>query len=167
MSKMDRSGLTNKRCHTRLARLSDVAQIVTAVCSLRAELRGVASVEATPEAEDVCRRIIEGQSPGVIFVACTEDQQLVGIITLSIQEAIRVGGSYGLIQELWVHAEHRSHAVGARLIEAVEDYCRKEGLGNIEVGLPGRSFPNYQQTYNFYQRCGFVEQGPRMRKVSK
>jgi branched-chain amino acid aminotransferase len=164
---MDQSRMTNQGFHTRLARLSDITQIVKAVCSLRAELRGVISVEATPEAEDVCRRIIEGRSSGAIFVACTEDERLAGIVTLSIQEAIRVGGSYGLIQELWVHPEHRNNAVGARLIEAVEDYCRKEGLGNIEVGLPGRSFPQHQQTYNFYQRCGFVEQGPRMRKVSK
>lgn len=159
--------MTDQRYHTRLARLSDTPQIVNGVCSLRAEIRGVASIEPTPEAEAVCRRIIEGQSPGAIFVACSDDQQLIGLVTLSIQEAIRVGGSYGLIQELWVHPEHRSYAIGAGLVEAVESYCRKEGLGNIEVGLPSQHFPQHQRTYRFYQRCGFVEQGPRMRKVSK
>ena len=94
----------------------------------------------------------------------TDEASLIGVITLTIQEAIHVGGAYVLIQDLWVHPNYRSHGVGAKLIEAVETYSRERKLTDLEVCLPRHRFPNFPRTYHFYESCGFAEIGPRMRK---
>ena len=150
----------------RRAEERDVGQIVAAIEALLSELRDTPSVALPSEAEATCRRLIRGQAAGTILVADREEEGfgLVGVLTLSVPQAIHTAGPYSLIQELWVAPHHRSEGVGAALIEAAEEYCRKRGLSNLEVCLPSRLFPRLPATYRFYESCGFVEVGPRMRK---
>ena len=52
-------------------------------------------------AETLCERFINGDAAGTILVAAAEtDELLLGVLTLSIQEALRAGGPYAEIQEL-------------------------------------------------------------------
>ena len=150
----------------RPARLEDVTQIIAAIGALLGELRGTTDTSLPTGAEITCARIIDGRAIGAIFVAYlpAEQASLIGVIALTIQEAIHVGGPYVLIQDLLVHPHYRSHRVGAGLIGAAETYCRERKLTNLEVCLPRHHFPNLPRTYHFYESCGFAEIGPRMRK---
>ncbi len=143
----------------------DIPGVLEAVRQLLEELRGVPGIQLPDGAEAVCRRTIEGRTRGAIFVATSgHNSQLVGVLCLSVQEAIHVGGTYGLIQDLWVSPAYRSDGVGAALVAAAESYCRQHRIGNIEVCLPSHRFPRLPRTHSFYQSCGFIELGPRMRK---
>ncbi|MCC5637007.1 GNAT family N-acetyltransferase [Nostoc sp. CHAB 5844] len=157
------------RYQIRPAQLTDVSALVLSISSLIAELRGVSEIQLPTESTEVCQRIIQGHSSGAIFIAHLEqeDHSILGLITLTVQEAIHVGGTYGLIQELWVHPAYRNQTIGENLIRSVEMYCRQQGLSQIEVGLPNFSFHNFSSTHHFYQKSGFLDSGSRMRKMLK
>lgn len=154
------------RFRVREARSQDVARVIAGVESLLAELRGMPDTALPSGAEDVCRRTVGGRLPGAIFVAesSSDKDRLAGLVSLTVQESIHAGGPYALIQDLWVHQSDRSNGVGAALIQAVESYCRKHQLTNLEVCLPKYHFSNLPGTSAFYTACGFSEVGPRMRK---
>lgn len=151
----------------RPAQLTDIPALVVSISSLIAELRGVSEFQLPAEAKEVCQRLIQGDSPGAIFVANSvgDNHSILGLITLTVQEAIHVAGAYALIQELWVHPDHRNQNIGEKLIQAVEIYCRQQGLSRIEVGLPTYDFHSFSSTYHFYQKSGFLDFGCRMRKM--
>jgi branched-chain amino acid aminotransferase len=111
--------------------------------------------------------VIEGKYPGAIFVANPQgdNHSILGLITLTVQEAIHVESSYVLIQELWVHPDRRSQNIGDNLMQAVETYSRQQGISRIEVCLPTHEFPTFSSTYHFYQKSKFHDFGPRMRKM--
>ncbi|QES51449.1 hypothetical protein DEJ50_30000 [Streptomyces venezuelae] len=87
---------------------------------------------------------------------------VVDLLTWSRQTALRVGGDYFLIQELWTHPAWRSLDIAARLMVTLRKRARAAGLPRIEVGLPGPSFPAFARTEAYYLREGFREIGPRM-----
>ncbi|MEK6303220.1 MAG: GNAT family N-acetyltransferase [Acidobacteriota bacterium] len=157
------------RFRVRAAQGQDVARVIAGIESLLAELRGVSDITLPAGAESVCLRTIGADLPGAIFVAelTSGDDHLIGLVSLTVQEAIHTGGPYALIQDLWVHQRHRSHGVGAALIEAVENYCRKHELTDLEVCLPKYHFAELPRTSAFYRACGFSDVGPRMRKELK
>ena len=78
--------------------------------------------------------------------------------------AIHVPGRYGTIQDLWVHPDWRSRAVGRKLLAAFFELAREEGARRIEVGLPRESFEKIAATEAFYLANGFRHLGPRMRR---
>lgn len=162
------NGGTNgtRGCRVRPALREDIPGILGGIRTLLEELRGVPGIQLPDGARQVCERIIDGRSRGAIFVAypSSGEQQIVGLLSITVQDAIHFGGPYALIQYLWVHSEYRSHGVGAGLMAAVEGFCREHRLPNLEVCLPSLRFQNLPRTYNFYQENGFVELGPRMRK---
>ncbi len=151
----------------RPAQLTDIPALVASIGSLLAELKGVPEFQLPAASASVCQRLIEGKYPGTIFVASSqgENHSILGLITLTMQEAIHVGGAYGLIQELWVHPDHRSQTIGENLIQAVETYSHQQGISRIEVCLSTHDFPSFSSTHHFYQKSGFLDFGPRMRKM--
>lgn len=86
-----------------------------------------------------------------------------GVILLNSCAAIYAGGIFGEITELYVQPEYRSQGLAARLIEAAEALGRARGWTRLEVGAPSQ--PAWQRTLSFYQRSGFLETGPRLRKL--
>ena len=150
----------------RSAELTDIPGVIAGVGSLLAELKGVSEFQLPASSAEICQRLIEGKYPGTIFVANLpgNHDSILGLITLTVQEAIHVGASYILIQELWVHPDHRSQNIGENLIQAVETYCEQKGLARIEVCLPTHEFPGFSNTHHFYQKSGFEDFGPRMLK---
>lgn len=150
----------------RLAREEDVPAVLEGVRSLLAELRGLPELRLPDGAREVCERLVRGEAPGAVFVAPPGEggSGVWGLLSITVQEAIHHGGPYVLIQDLWVHPDGRSRSVGAQLVEALELYCREHGYADIEVGLPPPSFAGLPGTHRFYQRCGFAEVGPRLRK---
>ncbi|XIA63646.1 GNAT family N-acetyltransferase [Bradyrhizobium sp. TZ2] len=111
----------------------------------------------------VFNRLADEPEAGAIFVSIDEDDQIVGLITLGISEAIRVGGRYATIQELWVHRNYRGSSIGASLVREALAYCEERNLDRVEVGLPSITFPAIRQVEEFYKAAGFDTVGPRMR----
>ena len=149
----------------RRAKLGDTPGILLGIEALLSELRGTAASLA-PSTESLCRRIITGDAGGIILV-CTlpqNNEKVIGVLGLSIQEALHLGGAYALIQELWVDRDYRSYGIGKTLIDECVRYCRENEMSTLEVGLPRDQFATLSSTWKFYESCGFSGLGPRMRR---
>jgi GNAT superfamily N-acetyltransferase len=94
------------------------------------------------------------------FVACREDGEIVGILTLSKSAAIYAGGCFGELAEFFVMEPYRSSGVGRKLVEAVMAFGRDQDWQILEVSAPDQ--PRWQRSVNFYQSMGFEEVGPRL-----
>jgi len=147
----------------RAAGVDDVAAVAAAVSQLLVELSGGGPDAA--KLEETTRELAGDGEKGALLVAeAGGEDGIVGVLAASWQHAIHVPGRYGTIQDLWVHPDWRSRAVGRGLIDAFCELCRREGAKRIEVGLPRESFENIGATEAFYLANGFEHLGPRMRR---
>lgn len=148
------------RWRLREASGDDVAAVAAAVGELLEELGGRQPAAAELEAE--VQALLEEPQAATLLLA-EAGGALVGVLGASWQRAIHVPGHYALIQDLWVHRDWRSRAIGAELVLALAELARERGVGRIEVGLPRESFAAIAATTAFYSRNGFEPLGPRMR----
>ena len=95
------------------------------------------------------------------FLAKTEDDRVVGISTLVETFAIYAGGSYGVIDEMYVDPEFRSAGVGKMLIDAVKEFGREKNWLRVDVTAPPEE--QWKRTVRFYEKQGFVFTGPKLR----
>jgi GNAT superfamily N-acetyltransferase len=141
----------------------DVPAVAAAVAELLVELSG--GGPDTTELEEATRKLVADKVEGTLLVAETGDEgEIVGVLAASWQHAIHVPGRYGTIQDLWVHPQWRSRAIGRDLVEAYCEIARREGAMRLEVGLPRESFAAIEATEAFYRANGFEPLGPRMRR---
>jgi len=146
----------------RAASGEDAAGVAAAVEALLIELGGE---RPSPAAlEESARHLAEDPDAGVLLVA-EHEGELVGILAASWQFALHVPGRYGTIQDLWVHPEWRSRALGRDLIVALVREATEAGVPRLEVGLPQASFAQLPATERFYRENGFTPLGPRMRRI--
>lgn len=146
----------------RTATEEDAAAVATAVEALLIELGGERpSVAALQEG---ARTLAADPRAGALLVAESEGA-IVGILAASWQYAIHVPGHYGTIQDLWVHPEWRSQALGHELILALVRQATEKGVPRLEVGLPQEGFAQLAATERFYRENGFTPLGPRMRRL--
>jgi len=96
----------------------------------------------------------------VAFIAYDGDQAA-GVITLVECFAIYAGGSFGIINELYVAPEYRSRKIGRQLLETVKDFGRSRGWKRIDVTAPPG--PRWERTVRFYEREGFLFTGPKLK----
>ena len=149
-------------CKVRPASHADVPAIVAGLGELLVELGGKPA--ATSALEETARALISDPGAGVLLVA--ENQgEIVGVLGVSWQIAIRIPGSYGLIQELWVHPAWRGMRVGGDLMIALFEIASQRQIARLEVGLPSERFANLGATEAFYMNNGFTPIGMRMRRV--
>ncbi|GGX57499.1 GNAT family N-acetyltransferase [Saccharospirillum salsuginis] len=149
------------------ARTDDIDNIIHSIEQLLEELSGKTGIQLYQNSYEWCRRVIEDPSLGAIIV-CRQKRSaksLVGVITLSISNAIRVPKPYAVIEELWVDPAYRSVGVGASLLDEAMKFAEKSVLSRLEVGLPPFGFPNYTATEQFYGRNGFSPVGARMKRI--
>jgi GNAT superfamily N-acetyltransferase len=140
---------------------ADVPAVAAAVGELLVELSG--GGPAAAELEEATRELAGDRGAGALLVA-EAGGEIVGVLAASWQHAIHVPGRYGTIQDLWVHPDWRSRAIGSDLIAAFCDLAREEGAKRIEVGLPRETFAGIGATEAFYRANGFEHLGPRMRR---
>jgi GNAT superfamily N-acetyltransferase len=145
-----------------MATHADVPAVVGAVREMLFELGG--TPPGAVDLKDAALAILDDGEAGALFVAETEDE-LVGVLGVSWQTAIRVPGPYGLIQELWVTPTWRKQAIGRDLLAALFELALQRRVTRIEVGLPSERFPSLPATEAFYRANGFSEIGMRMRRV--
>lgn len=153
-------GVANARI--RAAREDDAPAVAVAVEALLIELGGERpSVAALQEG---ARNLATDPQAGALLVA-ESGGSIVGILAASWQYAIHVPGHYGTVQDLWVHPEWRSRALGHELILALVEQATEKGVPRLEVGLPQESFAQLAATERFYRENGFTPLGPRMRRL--
>jgi ribosomal protein S18 acetylase RimI-like enzyme len=140
----------------------DVPAVIASVGELLVELGG--KPLATPALAETAHALIDDGSAGVVLVA-EQGHELVGIIGVSWQVAMRIPGRYGVIQELWVKPEFRYMKIGADLLRALVEVADKQGVERIEVGLPSERYPALDATEAFYINNGFTQIGMRMRRL--
>jgi GNAT superfamily N-acetyltransferase len=142
---------------------ADVPTAAAGVAELLVELGG----EGPPavELERAVAELAADREKGALLVAEVEGEGIVGVLAASWQFAVHVPGRYGTIQDLWVHPDWRSKAIGRDLLAAYFELAKGEGARRVEVGLPRDDFPSLRATEGFYLANGFVNLGPRMRRV--
>jgi GNAT superfamily N-acetyltransferase len=146
----------------RAATVDDAPAVASAVEELLIELGGE---RPSPTAlEEGARRLAEDPSAGALLVA-EDEGRVVGILAASWQYAIHVPGRYGTIQDLWVHPDWRSRALGRELVLALVREAADVGVPRLEVGLPQESFAGLDATERFYRENDFTPLGPRMRRL--
>jgi GNAT superfamily N-acetyltransferase len=148
--------------HIREAVHADVPSIAIAVRELLIELGADPTLPAA--LEEPARALIEDGSLGVLLIA-EEADQIVGVLGVSWQVAIRVPGRYGLIQELWVHPSWRGRTIGSDLLAALFKLARRQQVKRLEVGLPSERFAHVAATEAFYLNSGFQAIETRMRRL--
>lgn len=141
---------------------ADVPAIVVGINSLLEELGGKPS--PADVLEQTAHTLVDDGNAGVLLVA-ENLNEIVGVLAVSWQIAMRVPGRYGLIQELWVHPAFRGMAIGGHLVVALFDIARSQGIRRLEVGLPSERFPHLGATEAFYVDNGFATIGTRMRRL--
>jgi GNAT superfamily N-acetyltransferase len=140
----------------------DVPTIAIAVRELLIELGGEPTLPAALEAP--AHALVDDGSLGVLLLA-EEAGQIVGVLGVSWQFAIRIPGRYGLIQELWVHPSWRGRTIGGDLLVALLKLARRQQVTRLEVGLPSERFAHLAATEAFYVNNGFTTIGTRMRRL--
>ena len=96
-----------------------------------------------------------------VFAALDERDEPVGLITLAECFAIYAGGSYGIINELYVSPPYRSKGVGKQLLDIVKETAAKKNWLRIDVVAPLE--PKWGRTVRFYEREGFTHAGPKLK----
>jgi GNAT superfamily N-acetyltransferase len=151
------------KCQVRTATEADAPAVADAVGQLLVELSG--GGPAAAELEAATRELVRDGEMGALLVADGGGEDgIVGVLAASWQHAVHVPGRYGTIQDLWVHPDWRSKAVGHDLVEAFCELAREAGASRIEVGLPREDFERIGATEAFYRANEFEHLGPRMRR---
>lgn len=142
----------------RKANNSDAHTIALMVAKLLTELGGT-----SVEEHSFTNVVIECMDTDLYnaFLAFYENDECIGIISVSQSRAVYAGGTFGIIQELYVQPEVRSLHIGQKLIKTVVDYGIKQQWKRIEVGAPNPL--NWHRTIDFYVREGFIAIGPRLK----
>jgi ribosomal protein S18 acetylase RimI-like enzyme len=151
------------KCEVREATEADAPAVAAAIAELLVELSG--GGPPTEDLEKATAELVRDRGMGALLVAeAGGEDGIVGVLAASWQHAVHVPGRYGTIQDLWVHPDWRSRAVGHELVEAFCQVARGEGAKRIEVGLPREDFERIGATTAFYRANGFEHLGPRMRR---
>jgi len=137
----------------------DQAELIGKMISaLLAELSGEPDrVDRAP-----CARQVLGL-PTVTGLLAWRGDRLVGVLMLNECAAIYAGGRFGEITELYVVPDDRSTRVAAALVAAALRAAGDKGWRRIEVGAPDQ--PAWARTLAFYERQGFAQVGPRLRRI--
>ncbi|MFZ4543998.1 MAG: GNAT family N-acetyltransferase [Saprospiraceae bacterium] len=140
--------------HFRLADESDISDVSEMIARLFEE------VGHTPDAEDIASVYteIEEDDRHSTLLAYDDDEDLVGLITLTETLSLYACGLIGVINELYVVPEYRSEGLGKILLDKCKELGEEKGWKRLEVTTPG---DEYEKTLRFYEREGFYKIGPR------
>ncbi|WP_112480371.1 GNAT family N-acetyltransferase [Vibrio variabilis] len=89
------------------------------------------------------------------------DNEVVAFVTLSESFSIFAHGRYGIINELWVHEDHRSKGIGQAVIQELVEISHVYGWSRIDVTAPPSK--SWNRTFEFYQKCGFEFTGRKLK----
>lgn len=146
-----------------IATIDDVGEILAAIGSLVAELRGEEDARLPGGAAAVCRHIINNPEVGMAIVARETSANgkpgpLVGMVIGAYMPSIRLGDRYGFLQDFWVSPKARSQHVGTMIAERGLQEMRLRGVRRLEGVFPRAMFEGHDRARSFYHGMGEVEE---------
>jgi len=144
----------------RRASFGDVDVVIKLSKQLFAELGHPFPFSENDRLISFCKNLLKNKDY-IVFLSFDSQNSACGMITLSEALSIYAGGNFGVIREFYVIPEMRSSGIGKALLNAAKEFGRSKGWMRIEVTPPHKD--NWTRTYNFYQREGFIEIGPRLK----
>ena len=96
----------------------------------------------------------------VIYLAM-DQEEAVGLMTLTESQAIYAGGKFGIIDEMYVLPSFRSSAIGQAMIDLAKGIGMEKGWKRIDVTAP--TDKRWQRTVDFYRKNGFEHTGPKLK----
>ncbi len=109
---------------------------------------------------DTIRQLMQSSRTSVLL-AVNENNNVLGYVTLTETQAIYAGGSYGVIDEMYIEPEFRNKEIGKSLINAIKDIGNQKGWKRIDVTAPTEK--RWERTVKFYEREGFIFTGPKLK----
>lgn len=140
----------------RIAEANDASEVTRLVSALMVELGGK-PLDPDTAARTWARTCAE-PDPGFAVPGASGGKSH-SVCTVSFAHALRSGGRYAIIQEMYVTPELRSTGVGRETLELALRTARQRGCAFVELGTP---FQGGRQIA-FYARSGFVNIGARLR----
>jgi GNAT superfamily N-acetyltransferase len=115
---------------------------------------------ATPDASwrEAYDELVQGRR-GAILLA-REGQEILGVVTLSYNVAVRYGGEYCQLEELIVDDRARGKQVGRLLMERAIECAREQGCAEIGLYL----LESTEGNRSFYEKFGFEYTGSELRQ---
>ena len=110
------------------------------------------------DAGDIFDLLLDGER-GCVLVA-EEDQELLGLASVTFNPAMRYGAEYCQLEELVVDPAARGKRVGALLVEAMLEQARQRGCAEVGAYLVASTEHNRV----FYEKFGFEAVGTEMRQ---
>lgn len=144
----------------RQATAADAEVVIEHITRLLAELSGQPVQLDEGKTQHAFAQCIAGNN--AIFMAF-DGEKPIGVITIVEALAIYTQGVYGVINELYVEPVYRSSGIGKLLVGAVWNYGANQPWSRIEVGAPTPDY--WQRTVDFYEREGFIQVGPKLKKM--
>jgi len=133
----------------REARASDVGAMVELLSLL---FKQEADFAPSPAKQRRALELILAQpSMGRLFVL-TRANKVLGMVSLLFTISTAEGGKAAWLEDLVVRAEHRGRGLGTRLLRAVVDWARKQGLSRITLLTDADN----TGARGLYMRHGFV-----------
>jgi GNAT superfamily N-acetyltransferase len=144
----------------RRASIRDVDVIIKLSEQLFAELGHPFPFSENDPLISFCKNLLKNKDY-IVFLSFDSQNSACGMITLNKALSIYAGGNFGVIREFYVIPEMRSSGIGKALLNSVKEFGRSKGWTRLEVTPPHKD--KWIRTYNFYQREGFIEIGPRLK----
>lgn len=96
------------------------------------------------------RRLLRDKSLGRAWVI-DAGSELAGYAIVTYNYDLEFGGIEAIMTDLFVAQRYRRKGLGARMIEAVRDFCRREGIGALELQVTRDN----DAAQAFYRSLGF------------
>ncbi len=139
----------------------DFEIMMTHIANLYAELFGPDAVPSASSAAELRRQYLERQPCHWAFIGTDAAGEVVAFATLAESFAVFAHGTYGIINELWVHPSQRSLGAGHRMIAELAKFGRGRGWLRIDVSAP--IDPRWDRSFAFYRTCGFQSTGRKLK----
>jgi ribosomal protein S18 acetylase RimI-like enzyme len=98
-------------------------------------------------------QIINSPQTGIIFVARSDNAEIVGMVMLLYTISTVEGGPVGLLEDMMVRPDQRDIEIGKELLSAAIDHALSRGLLRLTL----LTDPDNAGAHRFYARHGFVK----------
>jgi GNAT superfamily N-acetyltransferase len=133
-----------------LPRVAELA--ATGIAELRAGRGGAVWAREAARAEPIEAGLADDlDRPDHHLVVGTLDEVVVGYGVARV-DVLRDGGRLGVVSDLYTEPEGREVGVGELMMEALVEWCRREGC----FGVDSLALPGDRHTKNFFESFGLV-----------
>jgi GNAT superfamily N-acetyltransferase len=144
----------------RPATTADAEAVARLLDRLMAEVGGLPTAGPDRDTLDAARRLLGLRGAVWGFLAETP-QGAVGVAMVNERAAVRAGGLFGEITEIYVLPAVRDGGIGYALLGAVKALAARRGWAALEIGPPPG--PEWARLAAFLGREGFAVVGDRLR----